>query len=67
VITASEEAVASAREQLRLAEGRYQAGVGSALELGDAQLAMQHAAAQGVQAEYNLAAARARLLRAVGR
>ena len=57
---------ASAREQLRLAEGRYAAGVGSGLELADAQLAMQDAAAQRVQAEYRLASARAQLLRALG-
>lgn len=67
VITAAEEAITSAREQLRLAEGRYQAGVGSGLELGDAQLAMQSTAAQRVRAEYDLASARARLLRALGR
>jgi len=67
VIEASDEAIVSAREQLRLAEGRYQAGVGSGLELSDAQLAMQNAAAQRIQAEYNLATARAGMLRALGR
>jgi outer membrane protein len=67
VIGATEEAVASAREQMRLAEGRYQAGVGSGLELGDAQLAFTGAAAQRVRADYELATARARLLRAIGR
>jgi outer membrane protein len=67
VITAGDEAIASAREQLRLAEGRYQAGVGSGLELSDAQLAAQNASAQRVQAEYNLATARAGMLRALGR
>ena len=66
VTEATEEAIASAREQLRLAEGRYSAGVGSGLELADAQLAMQDAAAQRVQAEYRLASARAQLLRALG-
>jgi outer membrane protein len=67
VIAAGDEAVASAREQLRLAEGRYQAGVGSGLELSDAQLAVQNASAQRVRAEYNLATARAGMLRALGR
>jgi len=67
VIGATEEAVASARDQVRLAEGRYQAGVGSGLELGDAQLAFTGAAAQRVRADYELATARARLLRAIGR
>ena len=66
VTEATEEAITSAREQLRLAEGRYAAGVGSGLELADAQLAMQDAAAQRVQAEYRLASARAQLLRALG-
>ncbi len=67
VITGSEEAIASAREQMRLAEGRYQAGVGSGLELGDAQLALRNASAQRVRAEYDLATARAGMLRALGR
>jgi outer membrane protein len=66
-IAAAEESVVSARDLLRLAEGRYQAGAGSALELADAQLAVQNAAAQRVQADYNLASARARMLRAIGR
>ena len=50
-----------------LAEGRYQAGVGNIIELGDAQVAQTSAAAQAVQAEYNLATARAQLGRALGR
>jgi outer membrane protein len=57
----------NARERLRLAEGRYQAGAGSLLELSDAQVALTAAAAQQVRAEYELAAARAALLRALGR
>ncbi|HET6438852.1 MAG TPA: TolC family protein, partial [Anaeromyxobacter sp.] len=61
------EAETNAREQLRLAEGRYQAGAGSIIELGDAQIAASTAAAQRVQAEYNLAAARASLVRSLGR
>jgi outer membrane protein len=61
------EALTSAREQLRLAEGRYQAGAGSIIELGDAQVAATTAGAQRVQAEFNVASARARLLRALGR
>jgi outer membrane protein len=66
VIGAAEEAETSAREQLRLAEGRYKAGVGSGLELEDAQLALQSAAAQRVRADYALASARAHLQRALG-
>ncbi|MGZ3425302.1 MAG: TolC family protein, partial [Polyangia bacterium] len=52
---------------LRLAEGRYQAGVGSIIELGDAQVAATTAAAQKVQADYNVSTARAQLLNALGR
>jgi outer membrane protein len=66
-LSASGEALVNARERLRLAEGRYQAGVGSVIELGDAQVALTTAAAQRVQAEYNLASSRAQLLRALGR
>ena len=66
VLTATLEAVEAARTRLSLAEGRYEAGVGSILELGDAQLALSQAEAQRVQAEYDLSAARAELLRALG-
>jgi outer membrane protein len=66
-LAASAEALAAARDRLRLAEGRYQAGAGSIIELGDAQVASAAAAAQRVRAEYDLAAARAQLLRALGR
>ena len=66
-LSASGEALTSAREQLRLAEGRYAAGVGSAIELGDAQVALSSAAAQRVKAEYDLSSARAQLLKALGR
>jgi outer membrane protein len=66
-LDAAGEALVNARERLRLAEGRYKAGAGSVIELGDAQVALTTAAAQKVQAEYNLASARAQLLRALGR
>jgi outer membrane protein len=66
-VTAADDAVTNAREQLRLAEGRFQAGAGSIIELGDAQVAASTAGATRVQAEFNLAAARAALLRALGR
>lgn len=64
---ASEDALTNARDRLRLAEGRYQAGVGNIIELGDAQLAQTAAAAQRVQADYQLFTARAQLLKALGR
>lgn len=66
-LVASDEALESARSRLLLAEGRYEAGVGNAIELGDAQLALTGAAAQRVQMEYNLAIARAQLLAALGK
>lgn len=61
------EALEAAQERLRLAEGRYKAGAGSVIELGDAQVAFTSAAAQKVQAAFNLATARAQLLGALGR
>jgi outer membrane protein len=65
-IDAALEAVTNAKLQLKLAEGRYAQGVGSIIELSDAQVAMTSAAAQQVQADYNLATARAQLLNALG-
>jgi outer membrane protein len=65
-IGAAEEAVVNARQQLTLAEGRYEHGLGSAVELGDAQVAYTTAEAQRVQALFNLASARAQLLAALG-
>ena len=64
---AASEAVTSSHEQLRLAEARYTAGLGNVIELGDAQVANTNAAAQAVQARYNLAIARAQLAGALGR
>jgi outer membrane protein len=66
-LVASGDALENAQEQLNLAEGRYETGVGSIIELGDAQVALTSAAQQKVQAEYVLAQARAQLLKALGR
>jgi outer membrane protein len=66
-IGAAQDAVANAHEQLRLAEQRYATGVGSIIELDDAQVAFTTAAAQLVQARYQLASARAQFLAAMGR
>ncbi|HTA20223.1 MAG TPA: TolC family protein, partial [Polyangia bacterium] len=65
-IDGAEEALTNAREQLRLAEGRYQTGQGSIIELADAQVAYTTAEAQEVSARYSLASARAQLLTALG-
>jgi outer membrane protein len=64
---AANEALENARVRHRLAEGRYQAGVGNVIELGDAQVALTTAEAQAVQADYNISIARAQLLNALGR
>jgi outer membrane protein len=66
-IGAVQEALANARLRLQLAEARYQTGVGNAIELGDAQVAVTAAAVQAVQAEQRLSTARAQLLKALGR
>jgi outer membrane protein len=65
-IGGAEEALTNAREQLRLAEARYQTGQGSIIELFDAQVAYTTAEAQEVSARYSLASARAQLLAAMG-
>jgi outer membrane protein len=66
-ITAADDALANTRDRLRLAEGRYTTGVGSIIELGDAQVALTTAAAQKVSAEYQLYSTRAQLLKALGK
>jgi outer membrane protein len=66
-LVATGEALEASRERLRLAEGRYNAGSGSALEFSDAQLQVTLAGAQQVGAEYELASARAQLLVSLGR
>jgi outer membrane protein TolC len=65
-IEATHEAAVNARVRLNLAEGRYQAGIGSSIELGDSQVALTAASAQEIQAVFNLAIARAKLLQALG-
>ncbi|MFT3711792.1 MAG: TolC family protein [Archangium sp.] len=65
-LTSADTAVDAAQEQLTLAEARFKNGVGSLLEVGDAQLQSTTANAQRVQARLNLATARAQLLAALG-
>ncbi len=66
-IQAADEALDNSKEQLRLAEQRYAQGLGNIVELSDAQLQLTSTAAQKTQAVFNLALARAQLLRALGR
>lgn len=65
-LIAAGEALENARIRLRLAERRYQTGVGDVIELGDAQVALTAAAAQEVTARFNVAIGRAQLIKAVG-
>jgi len=65
-LSSANDALVAARQRLTLAEGRYQNGSGSVIELGDAQIAAANAAAQVVQTRFQLATARAQLLWAVG-
>src|SRR5262249_44602897 len=51
-VAASVEAVASARAQLQLSEARYTQGLGSQIELADAQTAVTTAEGNRVQAEF---------------
>ncbi|HEY6002561.1 MAG TPA: TolC family protein [Anaeromyxobacter sp.] len=57
--------LSQAQENLGLAEGRYQQGVGNIIELTDAQAALTAGRAQAVRAGYDVAIARARLRRAL--
>jgi outer membrane protein len=57
----------AAREQLRLAQDRYRVGLGSALEVSDAQNAVQRAEGDYITAVYNYHRAIAALEAAVGR
>ncbi len=66
-IGAANDALTNGREQLHLAEARYSTGVGSIIELNDAQVAYANAEAQLVLARYGLATARVQLLAALGR
>ena len=63
---AAQEALQNANERLRLAEGRYAAGAGSIIELGDAQVAQTNESAQLVQALFNLNNSRATLMAKLG-
>ena len=65
-VTASTEAVEAARAQLKLADARYTQGLGSQIELADAQTAVTTAEGNLIQAEWQLANAWALLKRALG-
>lgn len=64
---AAKPAMEAATHRYQLAEGRYATGVGTHLEVAEAQVAWLSAATLKLQAEYSLASARVLLLRALGR
>jgi outer membrane protein TolC len=66
-IQAAQAAVASAEENFRLAQGRFDAGVGTILELTDAQLALTQSQNVEAQALADFRIALSRLDRALGR
>lgn len=65
-VTASNEAVTAARAQLKLADARYTQGLGSQIELADAQTAVTTAEGNLITAEWQLADAWAQLERGLG-
>ena len=67
VIRASKKALEAARENLRLAWGRYQAGVSTIIEVTDAQVQFSQADLKFVQALYDYRVFEARLDKAIGK
>jgi len=65
-IRVTEKAVTQAQENYDLASGRYQVGVGSPLEITDAEVSLATARANHIQALYNYKVAEARIEKAMG-
>jgi outer membrane protein len=65
-VQASNEAVVAAQTQLKLSDARYANGLGSQIELADAQTAVTTAEGNLVTAQFQLANAWAQLKRAIG-
>ena len=66
-LTTAQKDAEQAREALRLANVRYQAGVATAIEVTDAEVAMTQARTSEVNATYDYLQARAQFERALGR
>jgi outer membrane protein len=66
-VDAMESSLKNAQENLELAQGRYEAGVGPYIEVTDAQLAAVNTETDRIQALYDYYLASARLLKAMGR
>jgi TolC family type I secretion outer membrane protein len=67
LVRATKKAVEAARENFRLAQGRYQVGVGSIIEVTDAQVQLSRTELRYVQALYDYKANEARLDKAIGK
>lgn len=65
-IRVTEKAVIQAQENYELARGRYQVGVGSPLEITDAEVLLANARANHIQALYDYKVAAARIEKAMG-
>lgn len=66
-IKATEAAVRAAKENLDLANGRYQVGVGSIIEITEAQTLYTDAQTNYIRSLYDYKVAEARLMKAMGR
>jgi outer membrane protein len=66
-IEVMESSLQKARENLEIAQGRYEAGFGPYIEVTDAQLSAVNAETDYIQAKYDYYLAEAKLLRAMGR
>jgi len=67
LIRATKKALEAARENYRLAQGRYQVGVGSIIEVTDAQVQYFQADLKFVQALYDYRVSEAKLDKAIGK
>ncbi len=65
-VRVTEKAVGQAQENYDLAKGRYQVGVGSPLEITDAEVQLANAKANHIQALYNYKVAEAKIEKAMG-
>jgi outer membrane protein len=65
-IEVMESSLQKARENLELAQGRYEAGIGPYIEVTDAQLSAVQAETDYVQAQYDYQLSVARLMKAMG-
>jgi TolC family type I secretion outer membrane protein len=67
LVRSTKKAMEAARENFRLAQGRYQVGVGSIIEVTDAQVQLSRADLRYVQALYDYRVSEAKLDKAVGK